>query len=796
MTNDTYVRFFERLSSDDVSSVGGKNASLGEMIVALKDQGIRVPDGYATTASLYRDYVEHNDLSPILKSTFSDLDDRSKTLREVGQKIRDAFENGEFTGSMRNAIHEAYVDLSDRYDTENVDVAVRSSATAEDLPSASFAGQQETYLNISGPDTLLETCKKCFASLFTDRAITYREQKGFDHFKVALSIGVQKMVRADQGSAGVIFTIDTNSGFPDVVMNDAAWGLGESVVQGTVTPDEYVVYKPLLDDEKSRPIIERRSGRQESKIIYDESDGSQTKEIPTTEDERIQYVLSEDEILQLARWSKRIEDHYDVPMDIEWAKDGEDNQLYIVQARPETVQSQKDAQSLTQYRLEEAGEQLLSGLSIGDAIASGEVMIIEDSRDIDDFETGTILVTDMTQPDWVPIMKKAKGIITNEGGRTCHAAIVSRELGIPSVVGAESATEVLEDDDEITLSCAEGGTGYVYEGLLDYETFNYELDDIPETEVDVMMNMASPQAAFRWWHLPVNGIGLARIEFIISNDIKIHPMALADYENLDDRNLVERINEITANYDDKSQFFIDRLSQGIARIASSRYPDPVIVRMGDMKSNEYRSLIGGDRYEHSEDNPMLGVRGASRYYSDQFREAFRLECKAIKQVRSVIGLDNVKIMIPFCRTPEEADKVIQLLGEYGVIGHENSPEIYVMAELPSNIILTDDFAERFDGFSIGSNDLTQLTLGVDRDSESLSELFDERNPAVKNAIATLINRAHDCNRPVGICGQAPSDYPEFAEFLVREGIDSISLSPDSVIEIKNHLANYETKTSN
>lgn len=789
--NSSYIRFFEDLSSHDVELVGGKNASLGEMFVELQEEGIRVPDGFATTSEMYWDYVEENGLKPVLEEQIEAYRSEEQSLRQSGQFIREAFREGSFSEEMAETIRGAYRELGERYERENLDVAVRSSATAEDLPTASFAGQQESFLNVSGEDELLEVCRRCYASLFKDRAITYRDEKGFDHFEVALSVGVQKMVRSDKAGAGVIFTIDTESGFPDVIVNDAAFGLGESVVQGTVSPDEYAVFKPLLKESDCSPILEKKPGRQEEKIVYDPSEESATKTVPTTEEERTRTVLNDDEILQLARWAKCIEDHYEMAMDIEWAKDGEDDQLYVVQARPETVQSQKDVRSVTQYRLKESGERLLDGLAIGDAVATGEVMVIEDVNDIEDFEPGSFLVTSMTEPDWVPIMKQAKGIITDDGGRTCHAAIVSRELGIPSIVGTENATEVLEDGDEVTLSCAEGNTGYVYEGTLEYETLEIHLDEIPETETDVMINMASPQGAFRWWFLPVDGIGLARIEFIISNDIQVHPMALIDEESVEDESARERIDQLTRGYDDKQEYFVDRLSRGIARIAASQYPDPVLVRMGDLKSNEYASLIGGESFEKHEENPMLGVRGASRYYSERFREAFRLECEAVKRVRETIGLTNVKIMIPFCRTVEEADRVMELLEDYGLERGQDGLEIFVMAEIPSNIILAEEFADRFDGFSIGSNDLTQLTLGVDRDSEALAELFDERNPAVKQSIAELIERAHRSDRSVGICGQAPSDYPEIVEFLVDEGIDSMSLNPDSVVGVKKRLAEYE-----
>lgn len=644
---------------------------------------------------------------------------------------------------------------------------------------------------MSGVEELLEACRKCYASLFTDRAISYREEKGFNHMQVALSVGVQKMVRSDKAGAGVMFTIDTETGFPDVVVINASWGLGENVVQGTVTPDEYTVFKPLLNQKGIQPIIEKTMGTKEKKVVYARGGSKPTKNIDTSKEERRSFVLKDEEILKLARWAFTIEKHYRKPMDIEWAKDGETGELFIVQARPETVQSQMEAGSLKTYRLEGKGKRLLIGLSIGQAIAAGEVCKIKSAENISQFKEGSILVTEITDPDWVPIMKRARGIVTDYGGRTCHAAIVSRELGIPAIVGTGEATEVLNDGQEITVSCAEGDQGYVYEGILKFEEIEVSLKKVPKTKTRIMMNIASPAAALRWWRLPCKGIGLARMEFIINNIIKIHPMALVHFNDLEDKEAHKQIQELTRGYEDKTEYFVDRLAQGIAKIATSQYPEPVIVRMSDFKTNEYANLIGGRQFEPREENPMLGFRGASRYYSERYREGFALECRAIKRVREEIGLKNVIIMIPFCRTLEEAGRVIDILKENGLNRGEEELQVYVMCEIPSNVILAEEFGKRFDGLSIGSNDLTQLVLGVDRDSAELSELFDERNEAVKRMISDLIKSAHKVGCKVGICGQAPSDYPEFATFLVKEGIDSISLNPDSVMEMIRHVARAE-----
>ena len=788
-----YVHWFADLCSDDVAIVGGKNASLGEMIRALKDEGILVPDGFATTADAFHEFLEANGLTDHIRTALKDLQRGSKPLDQVGRAIRRLFERTHFPEAIAEAIGQAYRELSQRYQMAEADIAVRSSATAEDLPDASFAGQQETFLNVTGEEALLEACRYCYASLFTDRAISYRQEKGFDHLDVALSVGVQKMVRADRASAGVMFSIDTETGFPHVVVINAAWGLGEYVVQGAVTPDQYLVFKPLLGHQKLRPIIEKTLGDKSKKLVYSRGGGSTTKNIQTPRDERHAFVLQDEEILQLARWACAIEKHYGRPMDIEWAKDGDSGELFIVQARPETVHSQRAAGVLKTYRLIDTGERLLTGLSVGDAIAAGKVCVIKSSNNIDQFEDGAILVTEMTDPDWVPIMSRATGIITDYGGRTSHAAIVSRELGIPAIVGTGEGTDVLRHGQAVTISCAEGDQGYVYDGMLEFEAVEENLDDIPKTRTHIMMNVGSPEAAFRWWQLPCEGVGLARMEFIINNIIKIHPMALVRFDAIEDRETRRQIQQLTQGYADKASYFVEHLARGIAKIAAAPYPQPVIVRMSDFKTNEYADLIGGRPFEPREENPMLGFRGASRYYSDQYRDGFALECRAIKMVREEIGLDNVIIMIPFCRTPEEADRVLAVMAQHGLKQGKNNLQVYVMCEIPSNVVLAEEFAERFDGFSIGSNDLTQLVLGVDRGSSQLAPLFDERHIAIKKMIHHLIRAAHKAGRKVGICGEAPSNYPDFAGFLVEAGIDSISLNPDSLVAVKRHVARIETK---
>jgi pyruvate, water dikinase len=788
-----HVCWFEDLCSDDVAIVGGKNASLGEMIRALKDEGIRVPDGFATTADTFHEFLKANGLTANIRAALKDLQRGNKSLDQVGRAIRRLFERTQFPEAIAEAICQAYRELSQRYQLAEADVAVRSSATAEDLPEASFAGQQETFLNITGEEALLEACRHCYASLFTDRAISYRQEKGFDHLEVALSVGVQKMVRADRASAGVMFSIDTETGFPHVVVINAAWGLGENVVQGAVTPDQYLVFKPLLDHHKLSPILEKTLGDKTKKLVYGRGEGRTTKNIMTPRDERHTFVLQDKEILQLARWACSIEGHYGRPMDIEWAKDGDSGELFIVQARPETVHTQRAPGVLKTYRLTAKGERLLTGLSVGDAIAAGNVCVIKSPDKIDQFEEGSILVTEMTDPDWVPIMSRAAGIITDYGGRTSHAAIVSRELGIPAIVGTGEGTDVLSPGQEVTISCAEGDQGYVYDGTLEFTAVEEKLDDIPQTRTRLMMNVGSPAAAFRWWRLPCEGVGLARMEFIINNTIKIHPMALVRFDSIEDRETRRQIEQLTRGYAEKADYFVEHLARGIAKIAAAHYPEPVIVRMSDFKTNEYADLIGGRSFEPKEENPMLGFRGAARYYSEQYRDGFALECRALKMVREEIGLNNVIIMIPFCRTPEEADRVLAVMARQGLKRGKNNLQVYVMCEVPSNVVLAEEFAERFDGFSIGSNDLTQLVLGVDRGSSQLAPLFDERHRAIKTMIHDLIQVAHKAGRKVGICGEAPSNYPDFASFLVEAGIDSISLNPDSLVGVKRHVARVEKK---
>jgi pyruvate,water dikinase len=716
-------------------------------------------------------------------------------LSERGQAVRQAILNATLPADLQTVIGDAYRQLQGG-SAVPLDVAVRSSATAEDLPDASFAGQQETYLNVHGTAALLETCKRCFASLFTDRAISYRVDKGFDHFKVALSIGVQRMVRSDLACSGVMFTIDTESGFRDAVMISAAYGLGENVVQGSVTPDEYLVFKPTLKT-GHRPVLQKTVGSKEFKLIYDTGGGKMVKNVPVAPGDRAKLALTDDEVLELARWACIVEDHYSAkrgqhaPMDLEWAKDGITGELFIVQARPETVQSRKDLDVLEAYVLSTRSKVLTSGRSVGAKIATGRVRVIKSAEFIGQFQEGEVLVTDKTDPDWQPIMKKAAGIITNRGGRTCHAAIVSRELGVPAIVGTEHGTEALKDGQMVTVSCAEGDTGFVYEGALPFEVERTDLKSLGKPRTKVMMNLANPEEAFALSFIPNGGVGLARMEFIISTYIKIHPLALIDFDKLADPQAKAEIERLTAGYADKPQFFVDKLAQGVAMIAAAFYPKDVILRLSDFKTNEYANLIGGRAYEPDEENPMLGFRGASRYYHPRYQAGFALECRAVKKVRDEMGLTNLKLMIPFCRTIDEGRKVQAEMEKHGLKRGQDGLEIYVMCEIPSNVILADEFADIFDGFSIGSNDLTQLILGVDRDSEIVASIFDERNAAVKKMIAQVIATARAKGRKIGICGQAPSDYPDFAQFLVEQGIDSISLTPDTVL--KTTLAILETE---
>ena len=704
--------------------------------------------------------------------------------------IRSAILQGTWPGAIAEAIVIAYRELGRRAGLSDMSVAVRSSATAEDLPQASFAGQQESFLNIRGEKALLDACRSCIASLFTDRAIAYRQAQGFDHMRVALTVGVQRMVRADVGGAGVMFSLDTETGFDKVVLINAAWGLGENVVKGTVDPDEYHVFKPSLSNPKLTPIIERKLGAKTQKMIY-ATGAASTQNVPTSKAERMAFVLGDEEILRLARWAVTIEQHYGQPMDMEWAKDGETGELFMLQARPETVQSRRDTGLFKSYTIKNKGKTLLSGLSIGDAVVAGTVCLIESPRDIARFSDGAILVANTTDPDWVPIMKRASAIITDHGGRTSHAAIVSRELGVPAIVGTLNATELLHDLQEITVSCAEGDEGFVYQGAAEFDVEILDMSVSPATRTQVMLNMANPAAAYRWWRVPADGVGLARMEFVISNHIRVHPMALVRFDSLKDVEAKIQIAEMTKAYSDKRDYFVDQLALGLSRIAAVSHPKPVIIRMSDFKTNEYANLIGGAEFEPREENPMIGFRGASRYYSPRYREGFELECRAIRKLREAMGFTNVVVMIPFCRSVDEADRVLKVMAENGLRRGDNGLQVYVMCEIPSNVIRASEFAKRFDGFSIGSNDLTQLTLGVDRDSAELAELFDEQDPAVEWMIESVITAAHKSGAKVGLCGQAPSDHPEFAVFLVKCGINSISVSPDSFISVKQKVAQAE-----
>ncbi|KAA0004796.1 MAG: phosphoenolpyruvate synthase [Thermoplasmata archaeon] len=794
-----FVKWFEELGMNDVPLVGGKNASLGEMIRNLGKKGVKVPSGFAVTAYAYKYTIEKVGVDKKIKEILSNLDVHDvENLAEKGEKIRNLIRNTPLPKELEEEIRKYYREMEKRYG-KNVDVAVRSSATAEDLPDASFAGQQETFLNVRGEEELLEKVRECFASLFTNRAISYREDKGFDHFSVYLSVGVQKMVRSDLASSGVMFSIDTESGFKDVVYITGAYGLGENVVQGKVNPDQFYVFKPTLK-KGFRPIIEKKLGTKEWRLVYTEGGGTAQKKV--LPEERKKFVIDDDEVLKLAEWACIIEEHYNKPMDIEWAKDGITGELFIVQARPETVHSQRDMSAIQTYVLEEKGKILIEGEAVGSKIGQGKANVIESAEEIHKFKKGEVLVTDMTDPDWEPIMKIASAIVTNHGGRTCHAAIISRELGIPCIIGTGNATEVIKTGQEITVDCSEG-VGRIYQGLLKYRVDSLKMDELPRPKTKIMMNVGVPEKAFQQGQIPNDGVGLAREEFIINSHIGIHPLALIEYNRLKelakkDKRIADVVKEIdrrSEGYTDKTQFFIDVLARGIAKIAAAFYPNDVIVRLSDFKTNEYANLLGGFLYEPEEHNPMIGWRGASRYYDKKFKPAFGLECKAIKKVRDEMGLTNVKVMIPFCRTPEEGKNVIKIMEEYGLKQGENGLEVYVMCEIPSNVVLADQFADVFDGFSIGSNDLTQLTLGLDRDSELVAHIFDERNEAVKRLIRQVIDVAHKHKprRKVGICGQAPSDFPEFAEFLVECGIDSMSLNPDAVVKTRLLVAEKEKK---
>ncbi len=806
-----FIKWFKNLTIKDVPEVGGKNASLGEMYQKLNKKGVRVPNGFATTSDAYWYFLKKSGLKKRIREALRGLNVKNiNNLMSRGRKVRQLILNAKLPQDFELAVVKAYKKLSREYGVRAVDVAVRSSATAEDLPSASFAGQQETFLNIHGEKQLLEAVRKCIASLFTNRAIVYREEQGFGQLNVALSVGIQKMIRSDLACSGVMFSCDTESGFADVTVINSSWGLGENIVQGKASPDEFMVYEPLL--EKFKPIVSKRLGAKEWKMIYTKDPVRPVKNIRPPRKEREKFTLSDKEILELARYSVIIEKHYKRPMDMEWAKDGRDKKLYILQARPETVQSQKKIDVLEKYVLfgkEKAralarGRKtkktrfrvLTKGVAVGSKIGQGQANVIKDVKGIKKFKEGQILVTEMTDPDWVPIMKIASAIVTNAGGRTCHAAIVSRELGIPCIVGTGSGTKAIKQKQKITVSCAEGEEGYVYQGLLPFKVKKTSIKGLKRPKTKIMLNVGEPEQAYVFSFIPNDGVGLAREEFIINNFIGIHPKALLNYSKIRDKKVKAQINKRTLGYKDKVQFYVDKLAEGVARIASAFYPKDVIVRFSDFKTNEYANLIGGQIFEPKEDNPMIGWRGASRYYSPEFKEAFILECQAIKKVREQMGLDNVIVMVPFCRTIKEGKKVLKIIDEAGLRKRKKGIkplQIYVMCEVPSNVILGEDFAKIFDGFSIGTNDLTQLTLGLDRDSSVVAHIFDERNEAVKKSVAKIIKIAHKYKRKIGICGQAPSDYAEFAKFLVKNGIDSISLNPDTVIKTTLDILKTEKK---
>ena len=791
---ENFVKWYSEVGIKDVPIVGGKNAALGEMYSNLVPLGVNIPDGFALTADAYRYFFEKTGLDKEIENLLSDLDTKSiKNLQIRGKKVRETILKKEFPVLLRDTIVESYAKMEDKYGRKNIDVAVRSSATAEDLPGASFAGQQETYLNVSGIKEVLLSARKCIASLFTDRAISYRVDKGFSHFDAALSVGIQLMVRSDLSSSGVAFTIDTETGFDKVIEINGIYGLGEFIVQGIVIPDEFVIFKPTLEN-GHKSIISKKLGNKNVKLVYAKSG---TKKVEVSIKERQKYCLTEEEVLKLAGWCLQIEKYFSKvrgtysPMDIEWAKDGNTGELFIVQARPETVQSGKDKNILKEYKLDKKGDVLITGIAVGGKIGAGKVRILKTAKEISKFEKGEVLVTEITDPDWEPIMKIASAIVTDKGGRTSHAAIVSRELGIPCIVGSGNATKILKDGKDVTVDCSSGEVGNVYNGILPFEVIEHKLDKLPELNVKIMVNIGSPDEAFRNHALPVKGVGLGRLEFIIASHIKIHPNALIDYDKLKKEvrhipqieKILKNIDEATYGYENKADYYVDQLALGIAKIGATLYPHDVIIRFSDFKTNEYRTLIGGQTYEPQEENPMLGWRGASRYYDPKFKEAFGLEVKAMKRVREEMGLTNVIPMIPFCRTPEEGKQVIDTMKEFGLDREKDKTlKVYVMCEIPSNILLADEFLEIFDGMSIGSNDLTQLTLGLDRDSGIVTHIANEKNSSVKKLIAEIIHKCKAKGKYIGICGQAPSDYPDFAKFLLDEGIESISLNPDTVIK--------------
>jgi len=783
-----YILWFKEITKDDVPLVGGKNASLGEMFSKLSKKGVQVPNGFAITAEAFWYFLTFNKIGQKLKEIFEKFDPKSiKSLKETGKKARQLILKGKFPPDLEKEILENYQKLSKIYNQKDVDVAVRSSATAEDLATASFAGQHESYINISGNENLLKAVKKCFASLFTDRAIAYREEKGFEHLKVALSVCVQKMVRSDLASSGVMFTLDTETGFENVVLINSIFGQGEMIVKGKIIPDTFYVFKPTLK-KGYRAIIVKNLGKKDRKLVYKKGGG--LKEVKVSKRDQEKFSLTDDEVLTLAKWATILEEHYGCHQDIEWAKDGKTNQLFIVQSRPETVHAPKKERVYEEYEIKTTKKPILTGIAIGNKIGQGRVHVIEDVSKIGEFKKGEVLVTKMTDPDWVPIMRIASAIVTDEGGRTCHAAIIGRELGIPAIVGTGSATKVLKTGQEVTVDCTSGSVGRIFLGKIPFKVKKYDLEKIPKLPTKIMINIGAPEIAFKTSFLPNDGVGLARIEFILAEKIRIHPLALCHFEKLKTQSsklkttaqILKLIENLTIGYKDKKQYFIDKLAEGIAQIAAAFWPKPVIVRFSDFKSNEYRQLIGGELFEPEESNPMLGWRGASRYYDPKFQPAFEMECKAIKKAREEFGLKNIWVMVPFCRTPEEGKKVLELMEKFGLKKGKDGLKVIVMCEIPSNVILAEDFLKIFDGFSIGSNDLTQLVLGLDRDSAILAKVGDERNEAVKEMIRKVIKLCNQKKKYCGICGQAPSDYLEFAEFLIKEKIESISLNPDTVIK--------------
>ncbi|MBC7886949.1 MAG: phosphoenolpyruvate synthase [Ferruginibacter sp.] len=808
MSINNFTVPLEQVGIEDIDWVGGKNASLGEMIQHLSALGINIPGGFVITVSAYKFFLETNDLGPTIKTFIGEIDfDSVESLRKGGKKIRQLIRNTRFPKEISDQIIEKYFALSDFYKIPDTDVAVRSSATAEDLPDASFAGQQETYLNVRGPGALIDAVRNCFASLFTDRAISYRESFGYDHFQLGLSVCVQKMVRSDLASSGVAFSLDTESGFKDVVVINGSYGLGEMIVQGSVSPDEFIVFKSTLNGAYT-PIIEKKLGNKDVMMVYGDDPDERVRTISTEKAMHDKFCIDDETVLQLAKWVVEIEKYYSnkkghwCPMDVEWAIDGKTQQLFIVQARPETIHSQKKDNLVTEYHIndpEKDKKLLAKGIAVGDKIASGKVTIMY-SLDIriaegHAFKQGDVLVTDMTDPDWEPIMKMAAAIITNKGGRTCHAAIVAREMGVPAIVGCGNITDLLAEGQLVTASCAEGGEGYIYNGEINFTKIQFNLDELPPVATPIMLNVGSPNMAFQFASLPNKGVGLAREEFIINNYIQVHPLALLRHKTLNDEQLSAEIKKKITGFNSEAEYFIEKLSYGVSKIAAAFYPNKVIVRFSDFKSNEYFNLLGGKHFEPTEENPMIGWRGASRYYSPEYKEAFGLECSAIKKVRQQMGLMNVVVMIPFCRTIEELVQVQETMKEFGLERGVDGLEVYLMAELPSNILMAAEFAQYIDGFSIGSNDLTQLTLGLDRDSSLVSHLYDERNPAVKKLISMLIKAAKEANVKVGICGQGPSDFPDFAQFLVEQNIDSISVTPDSIFKTVKAIYQVEQQIS-